>query len=199
MERHPSDEEILLRLRSGETDPHAGCPRCRERAAALRPMLDLLSAPSLLEAPEPLLRSGIEWIRAREHARKPRKAASPVRRAVEAIRGVLVLDTRAGLALAGVRGGPEGVRVLAYDCAAGTVHLQIRPGPDRIEMRGQFVPADGQLGPKASAVLDRDGKETVRKLSDSGEFVFGELTPGTLRIRVEWSDRRMDLDPLEIP
>jgi hypothetical protein len=129
------------------------------------------------------------------------QAAAGTERAIEEILAALVFDTSAGALLPGIRGAATAsARQIMYESAAGELHLQIeRAARGRVELNGQFLPrtADPPLE-TGRAVLTQQGKESVRRLSPTGEFRFGSLAPLEADVRVEWGGMRVRLGPLAL-
>jgi hypothetical protein len=157
----------------------SGCEECARRTVELRVVLAGLSAPALTDVPEPILRRALEWVSAQEtlarvslvHAagepesersRPIRSGTGVARRLAEAVseilqevRALLVLDSRAGMALQGVRGAAlADARQLLYESSAGSIHLLVDPAEDgTLRIQGQYLPADGAPVPEGGRAL----------------------------------------------
>jgi hypothetical protein len=226
MKDHPTAEALVKLCTTGpevrearDAQAHldAGCPECARRLAELLEVIASLSTPALLEVPEAVQRRALAWLQDQEQAwRSAAEAAVPVTssaqdlvgairnlahaagRLLEECQAALVLDSRAGLALPGVRGAAP-ARQLLFESSAGSIHLVVEPaeaGASRV--RGQFL-ASGDAAPPwgSRATIEAGGHTATELLSESGEFLFDAVPPGTIRISVEDGDRRIVLDPIE--
>jgi hypothetical protein len=138
-------------------------------------------------------------ITAKSVGRKVDQAAAEVERALEGILAVLVFDTAVGALLPGIRGAATASgRQLMFESAAGELQLQLEhTARGRIELYGQFLPrtADAALE-TGRVVLTQRGKESVRRLSPTGEFRFAGVAPLETELRVEWNGIRIRTGPL---
>lgn len=119
---------------------------------------------------------------------------------IERIAAVLISDSWAGLAPAGVRGETAAAeRHLTYSSPATDLVLDVSPAP-----RGHFR-IDGQVLPNTDAdgifcvqVLSDDIEAAITLCDDVGEFTFDELAPGTYRIVVSMDLAEIIVEPVEL-
>jgi hypothetical protein len=212
MNRHPSDEDLLEFCDSTDATVgeqvrrhlESGCDRCTGRIGSMREILAALRVPPLAVAPEAFVRTALERI-AEERRLQPRRTPvgalkEGVRRVLEEIRLGVVLDTAAGAAMQGIRGSATSdLRQLLFESPQGNLHLRIEGGSGSHSLIGQLVP----LG-----TPDRLGRGVVRvewetgslrgRLSEAGEFHVEGVPAGTIRVRIEWDDRALVTDRIDL-
>ena len=213
---HPGDEMLLDYSERGRdahgaaaTEAHLreGCPRCDRILEEYREVLRSLHARPLDAAPEELLRAAMQRIRALEDLRGRVGAAETVgstaRRAVEAVRLALVLDSRRSPVLQGIRAPADATaRQILFESPLASLHLQIRRSRKRsFRVTGLFAPVDGTVDRATEIVLEGEQDDrgiARRRLSTSGEFLFPSVASGRLRVRVESPSFSFYADPLEL-
>jgi hypothetical protein len=212
MNRHPSDEELLLYCESAERPAaeqirrhlETECDRCSERIATMREILAGFHVPPLAPAPEAYVRLALEKIA--ELQRKEARATGgdgvieKVRRILEETRLGLALDTAVGAAMQGIRGSATSeLRQLLFESPHGTLLLQVEAGPGAFSFIGQLAPSGPAEGMESGVVLIEGEAESFRgRLSKEGEFRVGGVPAGTVRVRIEWGDRALVTDPIDL-
>ncbi|MBD3162203.1 MAG: hypothetical protein GF346_07800 [Candidatus Eisenbacteria bacterium] len=215
--RHPNDELLLEYCSRGsaassgsETEAHLrqGCGRCLRRIEQYREVLRSLEADPLEKAPEEFLQLAMDRIRLleaeRSRSRSRQGIGASVRRAVEAIRLALVVDSLDSPALQGIRAAADpDTRRLLFEAPQASLHLQIRQARGgAYRVTGLFAPASGVVDPGARVTLERaggQGEEIARKrISEGGDFLFPSIAPGPMQIRIESPGGLFRTDPLQI-
>lgn len=218
MNCHPSDAALLAysecaKRMGGDAavGAHlaAGCERCRARVDEYEEILVYLRSPALQVAPEDLVRCALDRIVQLQGEGAPsadglRGAAGRfvegVSRHLREVRMALVLDSRPGAVLPGIRSETAlQPRQILFESAEGSVHLQIqRTKSRRFELTGQFIPFRGGLGRGTRAMLEGEGHRVKRRLAATGEFRFPSVVPGRLQLALECDDLRLTAGPFEI-
>jgi len=94
----------------------------------------------------------------------------------------LVADS--AVELAGVRSGGSETRLLTFAAGDLAIEVQVSPGSGRLSILGQVIP----VPPTAGGVIRlemRNGARAAANLDTLGEFRFGTVPDGLVRLRVE--------------
>jgi hypothetical protein len=218
MKRHPDDEALLAYCVEERTEEavssvsahlEKGCARCIGRVEAYRAILARLQFPALEDVPEEWLQMATKRIRELEEKSAPigervrRSIDSSVRKAakkLDEIRMGLAFDSALATATPGIRGvrSLEG-RQLLFESELGKLHLEIRKvSSGKVELSGQFLPADGSEVHGARALLERGERVTRRKVSGTGEFAFPSITTGKVTIRLVWQEKHLVAESIDL-
>ncbi|MBK8229278.1 MAG: hypothetical protein IT349_02045 [Candidatus Eisenbacteria bacterium] len=220
MNHHPNSDSILAHVAAvvrglagdQEVASHVGeCTRCAEQVTEIQSVISALRVARLEEAPDAWMMTALERIEELEAAHRSPTLAERVRggvaaardgikRIVEEVEAALVLDSHAGALLPGIRGNATmAPRQLLFGSPFGQILLQIDTHGKKHDIRGQFLPIQGEIGPEARAMVTH-GNETIEvSISSTGEFFFAELTSGRVRLRVEAAGYAVTLAPMNLP
>lgn len=179
------------------------CGLCRDRLEATRAVYLAFQAPALAAPPVAWRERALEALLA-EGARPSAKSAvaKTMKKAIEEVRAVLMLDTHAGALLPGIRGAmTTGARQILFEASTVRVHLRIdEASSGRYVVDGQVVPEVGFEGLESGRATLRCGKKTLRApLSTRGEFTFPDAPPGLVSLRIEWGSRSLIVETFTLP
>lgn len=220
MQSHPTHDEILglchAQVFGAAATPEVvthvdQCERCQGDSREIVALLQALRAPALVEVPDAWYATALRTIERLEAEHRPANlgdrvrsgiehARERVRQFIQEVEAGLVLDSHAGALLHGIRGNATAApRQLLFESPLGQILLQVDTIGKRHDLRGQFLPASGEIGDDARATLSVDGKAFETVISPTGEFLLTQLPSGLARLRVEAAGCAITLAPMQLP
>lgn len=220
MNRHPNSDSILTHVAAvvrglagdQEVASHVGqCAQCASQVTEIQYFISTLRVAPLEDAPDAWMMTALERLEELEASHRTptlaervrggvAAARDEIRRIVEEVEAALVLDSHAGALLPGIRGNATmAPRQLLFGSPFGQILLQVDTRGKRHDVRGQFLPIQGEISSDARAIMTH-GNETIEvPISTTGEFFFADLPSGRVRLRVEAAGYAVTLAPMNLP
>ena len=179
------------------------CARCSARVEQYRRLLEKLRGPGLSAPPKPWITEAQARIRKVSGAgtRAPGGSGERIeklRRTLEGLRARLVLDSSAGVALAGIRSaGTLPSRTILFESDLGEVYLKLEPSSRGVDVTGQMAAAGDVPWEKARVHVEVGERRATRRVSPAGTFRFRSLPPGKTRFVIEMEERFLELDDVQ--
>ncbi|MFN8546537.1 MAG: hypothetical protein U0527_00825 [Candidatus Eisenbacteria bacterium] len=220
MQSHPTHDEILglcqAQIVGAAPKPEVvthveRCDRCQSDSREISTVLQALRSPTLIDVPDAWYATALRTLERLEAEHRPAsladrvksgigQARERVRQFIQEVEAGLVLDSHAGALMPGIRGNATAApRQLLFESPLGQILLQVDTTGKRHDVRGQFLPASGEIGDDALATLTLDGKTFETKISATGEFLLTQLPSGLARLRVEAAGCAITLAPMHLP
>lgn len=189
-------EDLVAYWEAGEEgrSPDAGrhvaaCTMCRERLAYLSDLAELARGADLLEAPPWVMASAVRIASQRVEA--PRR--------LRPLRALLVPwsgQAAGGLAMAGQRRGLASGTQMLFSAEGVDIDLRaVEAGQGNVRVLGQILGADPP-GDRTRIRLIAGEQVQTCEADEHGDFALGPVPRGAYRLRAEYGDLDVLIDPL---